>query len=405
MLPFLRDNIRFLTAGALLTLLSGFGQTYFISLFAGDIRRDFGLSHGEWGALYMMGTMASAVVMIWAGVLTDIFRVRVLGPVVLVALALASLSMAWNPAVWALPLIVFALRFLGQGMMTHIAVVAMARWYVATRGRALFVASLGFSAGEAFVPLIVVSLLGLVAWQSIWMAGSVICLLAVPLMLFLLRQERQPRDLAKSNASLGMGGRHWTRRDSLQHPLFWAMIPAILGPAAFNTAFVFHQVHIADVKGISHLAFVAFFPVFTVVSVTMMGVMGWAIDRFGTARLMPFYQLPMVAGFVAFGFADTLWMLGVGFACLGLTSGANATLPNAFWAEFYGTAHIGSIKALAAAVMVLGSALGPGLTGALIDLDIGIETQFFWIAAYFVLATGTMVWGIGRAAHDLPGCS
>ena len=46
-------------------------------------------------------------------------------------------------------------------------------------------------------------------------------------------------------------------------------------------------------------------------------------------------------------------------------------MASAFWAEFYGTRHIGAIKAMAAALMVFGSAIGPGLTGALIDLDDG----------------------------------
>ena len=44
-LAFLRDNAPWLTAGVLLTFLSSFGQTYFISIFAGEIRDTFGLSH------------------------------------------------------------------------------------------------------------------------------------------------------------------------------------------------------------------------------------------------------------------------------------------------------------------------------------------------------------------------
>lgn len=46
---FLINNSRWLAAGALLTLMSGFGQTFFISIFAGEIRSTFNLSHGDWG--------------------------------------------------------------------------------------------------------------------------------------------------------------------------------------------------------------------------------------------------------------------------------------------------------------------------------------------------------------------
>ena len=93
-LTFLRDNARWLSAGMLLTFLSSFGQTYFISIFAGEIREVFQISHGQWGGIYAVGTSASAAVMVWAGGLTDHFRVRSLGVVFLVMLAGACLSMA-----------------------------------------------------------------------------------------------------------------------------------------------------------------------------------------------------------------------------------------------------------------------------------------------------------------------
>ena len=62
-LAFLRDNARWLSAGMLLTFLSSFGQTFFISIFAGEIREVFQISHGQWGGIYAIGTTASAIVM------------------------------------------------------------------------------------------------------------------------------------------------------------------------------------------------------------------------------------------------------------------------------------------------------------------------------------------------------
>ncbi|MEO0692942.1 MAG: MFS transporter, partial [Pseudomonadota bacterium] len=174
---FLRDNARFLTAGALLTFASSFGQTYFISVFAGEIRGEFGLTHAGWGAIYAAGTMASAVVMIWLGLLTDRFRARALGVGVLISLAAACLLMALTPAVWLLPGAVFALRLAGQGMSSQVATVAIARWFVATRGRALSIASLGFAVGESLLPLIFVALLVVAPWRSLWVLAAVIALI------------------------------------------------------------------------------------------------------------------------------------------------------------------------------------------------------------------------------------
>ncbi|SEK83028.1 Major Facilitator Superfamily protein [Roseovarius azorensis] len=396
-LAFLRDNAPWLTAGVLLTFLSSFGQTYFISIFAGEIRETFALSHGQWGGIYMLGTTASAVVMIWAGGLTDLFRVRRLAPLVLLMMAGACLFMALNPVWWLLPLVIFALRFTGQGMLSHLAVVAMARWFVAARGKALSIATLGFAIGEAFLPLIFVSLLVIYDWRMLWVAAGAVGVIGIPLLMLLLRRERTPQSWAQTGQSLGMGERQWTRGEALRHFLFWFMVPALLGPSAFNTAFFFHQVHFAGIKAISHVELVAMFPIYTAIGIVAMVASGWALDRVGTARLLPFMQLPMVAAFLLFAFAEGSGMVLLGFVFLALTTGANSTLPNAFWAEFYGTANLGGIKAMAAAVMVLGSAIGPGITGLGIDLGLGIEAQYVIVAGYFVFTTAMVTIGVARA--------
>jgi MFS family permease len=388
-------------SGALLTLLSSFGQTFFISIFAAEIQTEFSLSHGSWGGIYALGTTTSAVVMIWAGGLTDKFRVRTLGPAVLLLLAFACLLMAFNPYAWFLPIVIFALRFSGQGMTTHIALVAMARWFVAARGRALSISALGFSVGQAVLPIIFVMLLGVIDWRILWIFAAFISLAGVPLLIRLLRQERTPQSMANENPSFGMDARFWTRIDAIRHPLFWCMVPSILGPSAFNTAFFFHQVHFAGLKDISHVTLVAQFPLYTAVSVGAMLLSGWGLDKVGTPRLIPFFQVPMIAAFIVFGLAENLYGIVIGFVMLGLTAGASTTLPSAFWAEFYGTKYIGSVKALAAAVMVLGSAIGPGITGLLIDYNVGLEIQFYWIATYFALATLVLWLGVRRYAPSL----
>ena len=401
MIRFILQNSRWLTAGALLTLISSFGQTYFISIFAGEIRTAFNLSHGDWGAIYGFGTFASAIVMIWSGGLTDVMRVRHLGPIVLAALAASCLFMALNPWVALLPVVIFCLRFTGQGMSTHIAAVAMSRWFLANRGKALSVASLGFSVGEACYPILVVSLLLFFSWQNVWILAAGVAALTIPALLWLLAEERSPQSSATEGQSLGMSGRHWSRNQALRHPLFWFMIPALLGQSAFNTAFFFLQVHFAEIKGWEHLQLVAMFPVYTLVSITAMILSGILLDKLDTARLIPYFQLPMIVAFLIFAFGQSLITALVGFIFLGLSSGANATLPNAFWAEFYGTKHLGSIKAAAAAVMVLGSAIGPAVTGVLLDYDLPLDTQYVAVSVFFGFSSLMMWAGIKRVRTRL----
>lgn len=394
---FLRANAPFLLAGFLLSFLSSFGQTTFISIFAGEIRADYGLSHGDWGTIYALGTLASAAVMLWAGVLTDRFRVRALGAATLIALALVCLTMAVNPWVWALPVVIFGLRLLGQGMASHISGVAMARWFVASRGRALSIAALGFGAGEVLLPLSFVALKEIVDWRWLWVLAAGILLAALPILARLLRLERTPQSMAAENAAMGMGGRMWTRAQALKHPLFWLVCPLILCGPTFGTAFYFQQVHLAEVKGWPHLGLVAIFPIYTVAAVTAMLVSGWAVDRFGAMRLMAFYPVPLALFFLVFPLVDTLPAAAAVIVLFGISSGSQATIPVAFWAEAYGTAHLGAIRATAGAAMVLGSAVGPVLTGRLIDAGFAFPSQMPGIATYVAVAVLMAAVAITRA--------
>jgi len=395
-LNFLIQNISLIAAGFLLTLMSSFGQTFFISVFSGEIRADFGLTHGEWGTAYAVGTFSSAVVMVWSGGLSDRFKTRQLGIGVFCGLAVAALCMAMNPYAVLLPVVIFLLRLMGQGMSSHLAAVAMSRWFVAQRGRALSLSNLGFSLGEASLPILFVVLLGVYDWRVLWGLSALVICAAIPVLWTLLSQERTPQSMAQQNEATGMQGRHWTRQQSLGHPLFWFMIPTLMGPGAFVTAFFFQQVPFAQGLAVDHLALVAVFPIYSAVSVGANILSGIALDRYGAARLMPLYLVPMAAAFFVFAQAQTLLGVGIGLVFLALSAGANGTLPVAFWAEFYGTRHLGGIKAIASAVMVVGSAVGPAITGWFLTLGVPLGQQYSFVGLYFCGATVAMMIGIRK---------
>ena len=401
-ITFLRENAAFLFAGFLFAFTSSYGQTYFISLFAGEIRGTFGLSDGQWGGIYTLGTTASAIAMIGAGVLTDRFRARTLAVWISVGLALACLAMASVPNAVVLVGVIFALRFFGQGMMSQLSAVSMARWFVATRGRALSVASMGFSVAQAILPVIFVALLAVVAWRGLWVLAAVLVLITIPVQRRLLRLERTPSSMAEANQALGMGGKHWRRGEVLRSPLFWLMVPALLGPPAWGTALFFQQVHLTEVKGWDLVSFVALMPLFTGTAIVATFAAGGAIDRFGTKRLIPLYMLPFALSFLVLAFAQTIGHAAIGLVVFGVGQGLQATIPASFWAEFFGTRHLGSIKAVAAAIMVFGSAIGPGVTGVLIDLGISFPEQMISIAVYFVLAGVFATIGVFKFRSGLP---
>ena len=139
--------------------------------------------------------------------LADQFRARVIAKAVFLGLASSCVAMSVNQLDWVLPLIIFALRFTGQGMLLHIPGVAMARWFAAARGKALAIGGLGFSLGEAFFPMIFVVLMRGIGWRSLWLVAASMAVLAIPALLLLLRVERTPQFNLNSKSSTGMLGK------------------------------------------------------------------------------------------------------------------------------------------------------------------------------------------------------
>ena len=196
-MEFFRSNGRWLGAGALMALSTGFGQTFFISIYAGEFQDAFGISNGDWGLIYMAATLCSAAVLTQTGKLSDVMRTRTLSMVVLAAFALVCVGVALVPVWWALIPLVFGLRFCGQGMLSHLAVTAMAKWFRAGRAKAVATASLGFSLSEAVLPAAALVLIGWVGWRMSWLfAAGMLVLVIAPVLWHLLRSERAPQAMA-----------------------------------------------------------------------------------------------------------------------------------------------------------------------------------------------------------------
>ena len=76
MYEFIKNNFKWLMVCLLMYLSSCFGQTFFISLYATEIRTTFDLTHGQWGSIYSMGTLLSATTMLILGGVVDKFEIK-----------------------------------------------------------------------------------------------------------------------------------------------------------------------------------------------------------------------------------------------------------------------------------------------------------------------------------------
>lgn len=390
LIAFLKSSPRFLVFGFFAAFFSSFGQTFFISLSSADIRAAFDLGHGDFGLLYSVATLSSAGLLIWAGRKIDDIDLRGYTAIVCIGLAIACLGMSGANKAWLLIPVIFGLRFFGQGLMSHISSVSMARYFNTNRGKALSLASLGYPVGEALFPTIVVALIATFGWRQMWAGLGVLLLLAlVPFMLVLLKGHGERHNQLKAFENAENGRRTlpgWSRRQVLSDPRFYALLPSYLAMSFIGTGFFFHQVHLTEVKGWELSVFVGFFAIYAAVQIVSSLVSGFLVDRFNARRLMQVYLLPALIGLCFIINSDAVWAGAAFMSFMGMTSGAVGVVHGAIWAEIYGLAHLGAIKALGTSLMVLSTALSPPMMGLAIDRGVTMETVAVYCVGYIVIA-------------------
>ena len=387
-LSFLAAHWRLIAFGFFMCLCSSFGQTFFISLFSGDIRSTFSLSHGEFGSIYSAGTLVSAAVLIWLGRLVDKVSLHVFSAAVLLGLAGTCFlfGSVWNAV--ALGVGVFGLRLFGQGLASHAGITAMGRYFERERGRTISLASLGYPAGEALLPIAVVAAFALVDWRLIWNAAGVAVLIAVPLMLLLLRGHGA-RDAAHKQRrhEQGADARDHALGDVLRDVGLWLRLPAILAPSFIFTGLIFHQVHLAASKGWPLALMAGSFTVFAVASVVTTILSGPLVDRVSARRLVPVFLLPLTLGCLVLALSDAPMSAPVFMVLVGINSGMTFVLMGALWPELYGVTHLGAIRAFGQSAMVFSTGLAPAVMGLAIDWGTSIETIGLACAVYCMAAS------------------
>jgi MFS family permease len=380
-LAFLRDNGRWIAGAFILTFFSTVGQTSFIGGSAGHIREEYGLTNGGWGLLYMVGTLGSALTLPYLGQIVDRYPARRVILLVLPMLALAAFLMAFSQHLVLLVLTIYLLRLFGQGMASHTAYTATARWFTAQRGKALSLVILGHNAGEAVLISSFVAITAAYGWRVGWIGAALLVVaLALPLASMLIAVDRQP-SATEINPRV-VDARDWSRAEVLRDPIFYLFMLGFMAPGFIVTVVFFHQVYLIELRGWSLGAFASAFIVWAVVNSVFTLISGQLIDRFSALALLPFILLPLGAGAILIGVVAEPWAPFAFMALIGFSNGLSTTAFGAIWPEMYGIAHMGSIRAMAAGATVFATAAGPGLTGYLIDRGVSYPGQLVAIGVY-----------------------
>ncbi|NDY94489.1 MFS transporter [Wenzhouxiangella limi] len=381
---------RFALAAA---LVSSFGQTFFIGLFGADFRAEFGLGEAGLGLLYGAATLVSGLLMFWLGAIADHWRLARAAILSTGLLAGGALGIALAEELWHLAVGLFLVRLGGQGLTGHLAVVAAARYARRRRGRAVAMASYGFILGEAVFPLLVASVLGVLAWHQVWLLAALLVVAITMPGLYLLAARLQS-PVAEDHDSDSGSGKILARRELFIHGGFLRVLGVVLVPPVLVTAVFLHQGTLGEIQGWRLAEVARGFVLFAAMQGLLAFVGGRLIDRFSARALLRFALLPAGVAMLGLGLLPSqvaLWLL---FAGLGMTAGLNGVISGAVWVELFGTAQLGMIRGVYAALMVVSTAVGPVLLGALLAVEVSLLVLGAGFFAYAIVVPALLVPGI-----------
>jgi hypothetical protein len=254
---------------------------------------------------------------------------------------------------------------------------------------------MGYSAAEATLPIIVVACLLFMPWQDIWRWLALGLILVLPLLLSLLLQshiaikQRESENLrASANGSaavvsnIGYEGPQWSRSEVVKDPFFYAILPGLTCQSLLYTGYMFHQVHLVESKGWSLAIWASLYLVFSLTTLLMSFVLGSVVDRFGTLRVIPWINIPMMIGLLGLASSSSILAAIAFMMCMGLSTAGQAANGGPFYSERYGNKNLGAIKSLGSFYMVLMTAISPIILGYCIDQGVSINVLALGGAAY-----------------------
>lgn len=385
---FFKNNFSLLAFGLVLTFFSSFGQTFLLSLYVPSIEEFLSISNAEFGSIYAVATIGSALTLPWIGGFFDKTGIKRYTLMVIMGLTAALLLLSFSYHVILVVIGFYGLRLFGQGLMTHTSVSSMARYFEDNRGKAIGVASTGHPAGEAVLPILITLLIGSIGWRGALQVSALNCVIVVaPLTVLLLNRSKDKiRSYEKREITNQRGTVKVNIIKVLSERRFWIITPVVFMIGFTNTAIFFFQLKLGEAKGWSPEWVAASISAFAIANALGVLGIGGFVDRYSGRKLFPYFLIPYLIGLPVLILFDHQWVYPVSLAFMGLGHGAGRTIKDAMFAEIYGTDIIGRVRSIFITVMVFSTAIGPVVFGVLLDMEVSFTAIFTGVFLIILIA-------------------
>lgn len=365
--------------GALSLFFSGPGQTYSNAVFIDQYILDFGWERSLVSGIYSAATLAAGLLLFFVGSSIDKFGQRNVSLIVGILLAAACIWNSYVISPWMLFVGFFLIRLLGQGSMTLIPNTLIPQWFIKQRGRAFSFMMLGGFASSTLYPPLNAWLITEFGWEVTWrILGFAILFVFVPLVYFFLKNKPEDIGLMPDNAGntrkidasdVKKEDVSWTLREACRTRQFWLLLLCVGIPAMINTGLTFHLVSIVSTSdlGIGTAAFILSMMALVGFPVTMLA--GFLLEKVKVNYMFAMVFIFQFIFIIILYFTNSFALAVVFGLVWGFAGGLERICISMVFPDYFGRAHIGSIKSIATTVMVAGSAFGP--------LPFGIAFDYF----------------------------
>ncbi|MDA9698118.1 MFS transporter [Candidatus Pelagibacter sp.] len=379
-------SLKVIIFGFIFTFFSSFGQSFFLGLFNSSIRETLSITHGQFGSIYASATLLSSFLLIWVGKKIDDINIFKFAFYVSLLLAFSCFFFSKISTIFFLFIAVFLMRFSGQGLMSHTATTTISRYFTRSRGKALSASWFGLSTAEFILPILIVYLLSITAWQNIWLFISLLIVIFLPFVSYTLIKNLNfdSREEVNENKFEEKKIKYWTRNEVLKDYRFYVICLNMLAMPWIATGVFVYQSYITESKGWGEFVIAQSFMAYSVLSVLTLLGSGFLVDKFTSRKLLFFMNIPLLISMLVLFYLNISISAYLFLGLIGISNGLANVLGSSTWAEIYGVKYIGSIKALTTALMVFSTAFGTALFGLLIDNGFSIE-QIAFISLVYIL--------------------
>ena len=248
-----------------------------------------------------------------------------------------------------LAIAIFLMRFSGQGLMSHTSSTTISRYFNKRRGRALSGIWFGLSSAEFILPILIVFLLNIFSWRTIWHFISFIILIVLPIVVFYTIKNitiESRETLVNFKIKSFKDIKSWKRSEVLKDFKFYIISLNMLAMPWIVTGVFIYQSFISESKLWGSYIIPQSFMIYSITSILTLISSGFLVDKFTSRKLIPFMNIPLLIGLLILYYFDLKYSAYLFFGLMGISNGLANVLGSSTWAEIYGVRYLGSIKAL-----------------------------------------------------------